>query len=183
MDNRADSYRRFLEGDDRAFDEILKSYRDSLTFFINRFVHDASAAEDIAIDSFMELLVHPHRYNFQTSLKTYLFMIGRSRSLDYIRRRNRIACIELSDAVGRTADDALLEEAVIADETKRIVNAALAKLTEDMQAAVHLVYFEDMSYEEAAKVMKKSRKQVDNLLYRAKAALRAALGEEGKLLL
>ncbi len=183
MDNSTELYRRFLEGDDRAFDEILKHCRDGLTFFINRFVHDAAAAEDIAIDTFMELLVHPHRYTFKTSLKTYLYMIGRSRALDYIRRRNRIAFVELADAAGKTADDVLLEEAVIADETKRIVNAALEKLPETMQTAVHLVYFEGMSYEEAAKVMKKSRKQVDNLLYRAKAAMRAALGEEGELLL
>lgn len=183
MDNSTELYRRFLEGDDRAFDEILKNCRDGLTFFINRFVRDAAAAEDIAIDTFMELLVHPHRYNFKTSLKTYLYMIGRSRSLDYIRRRNRIAFVELADAAGKTADDVFLEEAVIADETKRIVNAALEKLPEPMRTAVHLVYFEGMTYEEAAKVMKKSRKQVDNLLYRAKAAMRADLGEEGELLL
>ncbi len=63
------------------------------------------------------------------------------------------------------------------------MNAALEKLPEPMRTAVHLVYFEGMTYEEAAKVMKKSRKQVDNLLYRAKAAMRADLGEEGELLL
>ena len=37
--------------------------------------------------------------------------------------------------------------------------------------------------EEAAKVMKKNRKQVDNLLYRAKKELRIILGEDGELLL
>jgi RNA polymerase sigma-70 factor (ECF subfamily) len=47
--------------------------------------------------------------------------------------------------------------------------------------AVHLVYFEQLSCEEAAKVLKKSRKQVYNLLYRAKNTLRAVLGEESEL--
>ncbi|MBR2220459.1 MAG: hypothetical protein IJ974_05730, partial [Phascolarctobacterium sp.] len=40
-----------------------------------------------------------------------------------------------------------------------------------------LIYFEEMTYEEAAKVMKKNRKQVDNLLYRAKKELRIILGK------
>jgi RNA polymerase sigma-70 factor (ECF subfamily) len=45
---------------------------------------------------------------------------------------------------------------------------------------VHLIYFENMTYEEAAGVMKKNRKQVDNLLYRAKKELRIILGKGGE---
>ena len=52
-----------------------------------------------------------------------------------------------------------------------------------MRAVVHLVCFEDMTYDQAAKVIKKSRKQVDNLLYRAKKELRVILGKDGELLL
>ena len=47
---------------------------------------------------------------------------------------------------------------------------------------VHLIYFEDMTYSEAAKVMRKNRKQVDNLLQRAKKELRIILGKDGELL-
>ena len=52
-------------------------------------------------------------------------------------------------------------------------------LPEDMRTAVYLVYFEDMTYREAAKVMKKNRKQIDNLLYRAKKELRNILEKDG----
>ena len=58
------------------------------------------------------------------------------------------------------------------------MNNALIQLNDDMRAAVHLVYFEQLSYEDAAKVMKKNKKQVDNLLYRAKSTLRTILTEE-----
>ena len=50
-----------------------------------------------------------------------------------------------------------------------------------MAAAVRLVYFEEMTYAEAAKVMGKKSKQVDNLLQRAKKELHRILGEEGML--
>ena len=51
-----------------------------------------------------------------------------------------------------------------------------------MRLAVHLVYFEELSYEEAARVMKKNKKQIDNLLYRAKSLLRSELGKEYDLI-
>ncbi len=182
MDNGASSYRRFLDGDESAFDEIMQGLFHNLVFFINRYVHDMYAAEDIAIDAMSDLIVHRHRYNFKVSLKTYLFMIGRSRALDYIKHRKIIDFVELSETT-ELADERKLEEIVLVEERKLKLHAAIAKLPEDMRVAIHLVYFEELSYDETAKVMKKNRKQVDNLLYRAKKELRIILGEDGEQLL
>ena len=183
MDNGASSYRRFLDGDETAFDEIMKELFDNLVFFIDRFVHDIHAAEDIAIDAFSDLVVNKHRYNFKVTLKTYLFMLGRSRALNYIKHRKVINFVELTEADNISAEQETLEEIILSDEKKRIVNNALNSLTDDMRVVVHLVYFEDLSYDEAAKVMKKNRKQVDNLLYRAKKELSIILGKDGERLL
>ena len=182
MDNGASSYRRFLDGDDSAFDDIMNQLFHSLVFFINRYVHDVHAAEDIAIDAISDLIVHKHRYNFKVTLKTYLFMIGRSRAVDYIRRQRKIEFVGLSSAYD-LPDDKSLEETVLSNERDRRVNAAIKKLPQDMRAVVHLVYFEKRTYGETAKIVKKSRKQVDNLLYRAKKELGAILGKDGELLL
>ena len=183
MDNGACSYRRFLNGDESAFDEIMKELFHGLMFFVDRYVHDTHAAEDIAIDAFSDLIVHKHRYNFKVSLKTYLYMIGRSRALDYLKHRKVIEFAELSEETEVSSGEKTLEEQVLAEERKRAVNVAIAELPEDMRVVVHLIYFEEMTYEEAAKVMKKNRKQVDNLLYRAKKELRIILGKDGERLL
>lgn len=181
MDAAANSYRRFLDGDESAFEEIMQELFCGLVFFINGFVHDPHAAEDIAIDAFSDLVVHRHRYNFRVSLKTYLYMVGRSRALDHLRRRKVLRFTELSEARHLSDDSAALEELVLADDRKRRVNTALERLPEEMAAAVRLVYFEEMTYAEAAKVMGKKSKQVDNLLQRAKKKLHRILGEEGML--
>ena len=183
MDNGASSYRRFLDGDESAFESIMKELFHGLVFFIDGFVHDAHAAEDIAIDTFSDLVVHRHRYNFKVSLKTYLYMLGRSRALDYIKHRRCFDFVELSEAHALSDESAVLEEMVLSSERKRLIHAAIARLPEDMRVAVHLIYFEEMTYEEAAKVMKKNRKQVDNLLYRARKELRIILGKYDELLL
>lgn len=179
MDNGESSCRRFLDGDKSAFDDILKEYRQSLTFFIYRYVKNYHEAEDIAIDVFVEFLAHPKKYNFKTSLKTYLFMIGRSRALDFLRRNKRYKRAELQELDRNPEDSGSLWEDFIKGERNRALNQAVVKLPEDMRIAVHLVYFEGLSYEEAGRVMKKSKKQIDNLLYRAKGKLKIALSEKG----
>ena len=183
MDNGASSYRRFLDGDESAFDEILKELKDNLIFFIDMYVHDMATAEDIAIDVFSELLVHRHRYNFKVKLKTYLFMMGRSRALNYIKHRDRYRMIEYEEAETELVYRENIEDIVLADVRKRIVHNALSQISDEMREVIHLIYFEELSYEEAAKVMKKNKKQIDNLLYRAKNALRAIIGKEGEQLI
>ena len=162
MDNGASSYRRYLNGDEDAFNEVVKEYFDNLVFFLNRYVSDYQASEDIALDVFTQLVVNKHRYNLSVSLKTYLFMIGRSRALDYIKHRGKLPMVELTEAAQIAADELSLEEMLLADERKRAVNTALESLDEQQRLVIHLVYFEDLSPEEAAKVLKKNRKQIYN---------------------
>jgi RNA polymerase sigma-70 factor (ECF subfamily) len=183
MDNGAGSYRRFLDGDEAAFDDIMNELFRPLTFYICRFVKDVSTAEDIAIDVFSELIASKHKYNFKTSLKTYLFMLGRCRAIDHLRRQKTVVFTPLSEIGELSDEEKSLEEVVLTSERKRIVNEAVARLPEEMREAVYLVYFEDLTYRQAARVLKKNAKQVDNLLYRAKKELRTILGEEGNSLL
>ena len=183
MDNGAGSYRRFLNGDESAFDDIMKELFDNLVFFINRYVHDIHAAEDIAIDTFADLVVNKSRYNFKVTLKTYVFMLGRSRALNYIKHKKVIDFVDLSSAENETSELETLEKTIVNNERKRVINNALSALNNDMRAVIHLIYFEDLSYEQAARVMKKTKKQIDNLLYRAKGELRIILGKDGEQLL
>lgn len=170
-------YRRYLNGEECAFNELIKEYRHSLTFFLMRYVKDAETAEELAIDTFAELITHPKRYNFKVSMKTYLFMIGRSRAIDYLRKsRRQLSLEEFPDPpTGKQP-----EEQLLADEQKRALYAALEQLPEEMQTAVYLTYFEALSYREAARVMEKKPKQIDNLLYRAKNLLRKELEHENR---
>lgn len=149
---------------------------------MTRYVRDVSTAEDVVIDTFLELLMHRSRYNFKTSLKTYLYTIARNKSLNVLKRKSRTD-VALDSVGDNIADLHTIDSHMIDSERKRVISEALAKLPEEMRSCIILVYFEDMTYEETAKIMKKSRKQIDNLLYRAKASLKNIIGEAGKELL
>ena len=178
MTNGESSYRRFLDGDNNAFVEIVDEYRERLIFFLYRYVGDLHVAEDLAEDVFVEVLLHPKRFRFQCALKTWLFTIGRNKAVDFLRKTSRLHVIALDEAE-RLADERSLEEAVLDSEEKRQLNHAMTEIAEDYRMALHLVYFEELSYEEAALFMKKNRKQVENLVYRGKQSLRKILEREG----
>lgn len=182
MDNGACSYRRFLNGDESAFEEIMKDYFNSTVFFINTYVHDTHVSEDIAIDVFSDLVVNKRRYNFKVSLKTYLFMLARSKALNYLKRQKIVTFTPLDD-ISEIQSQTDLEDEIFKTHLHRELNHAIGTLPKDMQTVVHLIYFEDLSYTDTAKVMKKTKKQVDNLLYRAKKELRTILGKDGENIL
>lgn len=178
MGQAEEQYRRYLQGDSEALQEIVKEYFDHLVFFIDRYVRDTAAAEDLALDVFAGLVAFPGRYNFRSSLKAYLFMVGRCRALDHIKHRDKLRMEPLSQAAHIPSTEPSPEELVLADSRKQALNQALGQLGEEMRLVVHLIYFEDLSCEEAARVLKKNRKQVYNLLYRAKTTLRGILEQE-----
>lgn len=179
MNHGEESYRRFLQGDKAAFSELIDLYNESLIFFIRRFVFDLNLAEDIAEDCFVALIVHPHRYHFKVSLKTYLFTIARNKAVDYIRHHQVIKEISLEEIEEKSVEYLSFEEEVLREEKKKELHQALDMLKEKFRTVLHLIYFEEMSYEDAGKVMKKSRKQIENLAYRARKELRAILLEKG----
>ena len=177
MDNGESSYRRFLDGDTGAFDELIAAYREPLIRFINGFLHNLAESEDVAEDAFVELIVHPKRYSFRSSFKTYLFTVARNKAIDRVRKEQKLfyAPIEEMDA----ACDTDIDDYVSKKESRELLSKAMEKINPEYAAVLRLVYFEDMTGEEAAKVLGKNKKQTANLLYRAKISLRNAMEEEG----
>ena len=180
MDKGAESYRRFLDGDDDALGEIVDLYREGLILFIYRYVANLADAEDLAEDVFVELIVNPERYGFRSSLKTYIFTLGRNKAVDFVRKQSRIRpAREPEERLAELADIHTLESHVIRGEENRRLYEALDSIKEDYRTALHLVYLEELSYKEAAGVMKKTPKQLENLVSRGKKAVRELMGEEG----
>lgn len=175
MDNGASSYRRFLDGDESGLTDIVNMYGDSLMLFINSFVNNISLAEEIMEDVFMELVVKKHKFKEESSFKTYLFKIGKNKAFNVIKRNKK--CTYIEDA--EIEDEKMIEDNVIKTEEQKHIHSALKKLPKDYKTVLYLIYFEDMSYNEIEKVMKKNNKQVKNLAYRARIALKEILGKEG----
>ena len=88
-------------------------------------------------------------------------------------RKNRLRFSSLEEESAAASDTADLE--LLQKERNRQLYDALEQLPPDYRQGLYLLYFEEMSHEEAARVMKKTRKQIYNLAARGKKALRETL--------
>ena len=77
------------------------------------------------------------------------------------------------------ADEKNVESDYIKSEQKRLVHQALHSLKLEYRQILYLFYFEDFTKEEAALIMKKSERQIKDLLFNSKKALKAELERRG----
>lgn len=179
MDNGAGSYRRYLNGDDEGLTEIVRDYKDGLILFLNGYVNNITIAEDLMEETFFKIITKKPRFHEKYSFRTWLYTIGRNVAIDYIRHNSRMANSPIEDMEEVLSDEQNLEKTYIAEERKIAVHNALKNITPDYRQILWLVYFEGLSNTEAGAVMKKNSRQVKNLVYRAKNALKSELEKEG----
>ena len=178
MDNGASSYRRFLEGDDNGIVEIIKDYKDGLILFLNRYVNNIHIAEELAEDTFFKIVTRKPRFNVSGSFKTWLYTIGRNMAINYMRRAKKISDAPIED-INASSDECNLEVTYIREEEKIVIHRALSKINADYSKVLYLKFFEDLNNEQIAMVLKKSRRQIENMIYQAKQSLKSELDKEG----
>ena len=179
MDRGAQAYARYCDGDDGGLAELIRDYNEGLTLFLYSVTGDLSSAEEITEDVFFRLAVKKPRFKGNSSFKTWLYAIGRHAALDYVRRRSRFTEKPAEEYPAGVSSGEDPESAYIKRERDRALHAAVARLTPDYRQALTLSYFEELDNGQIAEVMKKNKRQVENLLYRAKAALKTELEKEG----
>ncbi|MCH5200671.1 MAG: RNA polymerase sigma factor [Oscillospiraceae bacterium] len=183
MDTGAEAYRRYLDGDDGGLAELIRLYRDGLVLYLNGITDDMGAAEELMEDTFVKLAVKKPRFGGKSSFKTWLYAIGRNMALDWLRKNGRERTERLSqlpeDIAYMNGAAAQPELCYMREERDAAVQRALSRLSPDYGSVLYLSYFEGFTNEEIRTIMNKNGRQVENLLYRAKQALKAQLEKEG----
>ncbi|MCL2446300.1 MAG: RNA polymerase sigma factor [Oscillospiraceae bacterium] len=177
-----EAYAAFCGGDQSAFDQIMHEFRQGLIFFLRSYVKSYETAEDLAEDTFVELIIHQGRFRGQSSLKTFIYSVARHKAIDHIRREQRRPTVALDEIDHWQGDEDTPEEHYLAQERAQVIANAIATLSPDYQEVLRLLYLERLSYDDIARIMRKSNKQIDNLAYRARNTLRTALGKEAEYL-
>ena len=137
-----------LAGDEGAFLEIYRRYRDRVYRFAYRMTGSPESARDVTHSCFVGLLEGPSRYDGQrASLGTYLCAAARNLSLRHAsrawRERSVAALPELRPAPGPSPLEALLE-----DERARMVREALSALAPLHREVLILAEYEDLDLAE-----------------------------------
>lgn len=168
-------YKEFFNGNKKSFEELILRYKNSLIYFISRYTKNVDIAEDISQDVFVYLLLNKYKYNFKYPLKTFLFIIAKSKALNYLKREKKLIALDSSIYVS----DKDLEDKIFTKDKLEKVKLVIDKLKTDYQVAIYLADFEDMSYKDIAKITNKSESQVKNLIHSSRLKLKELLRKEG----
>lgn len=139
-----------------------------------------SDAEDVLQTAYVKVISGRARYEGRSTFRTWLFGVIRYTAREYRRRRKA-----RDDRAGRLALEVAAEggglveprDSLEGEERGRVLRAALAKLPDRQREVVHLVFYQDLTVQEAADVMEVSIGSARVHYDRAKKRLRALLDD------
>ncbi|HXP58876.1 MAG TPA: sigma-70 family RNA polymerase sigma factor [Dongiaceae bacterium] len=176
---------RVKQGDGAAFAELVDRYKQPILNLVYRMLHDATEAEDLAQNVFVQVFRSAHRYEVSAKFSTWLFTIARNLALNELRRRSRHPS-ESMDATRPDQDDQPLQqfedkktvsppERLLHGELEEKIERALAELPENQRTAILLCRQDELSYEEIAKVLGCSLSATKSLIHRGRETLKYKL--------
>ena len=111
-------YNEYLNGEKEAFELLYNKYKDKITYFIYNIVKDYQKSEDIAQDVFIYVLQNKLKEGY--SFKHYIYMVAKSRAINYINtenRRNEISSEYLLQEEQQTYQD--VSDIITKNETRK----------------------------------------------------------------
>ena len=160
-----------MEGD--ALEQLYGRYRRELLLYLLSLCGDRTRAEDLLQETFLKALLslpegHPN-------VRAWLYAVGRNLWISSLRRQKREAPEEA--ATPSVYDDPAA--GLIADERRRALFRALARLEERRREILELQYFSGLSQREIAAILRMTPENVRVLASRARKELRRILEEDG----
>lgn len=134
-------------------------------------------AEEVLQSVYAKLLDEHAPYTGGSSFRTWLFAAIRNAARDHQRKRwwSRVLRLEF-DSLANLANSALVDHSANGEEEElEAVRVALGKLPDRQRQVAHLVFYEDLTIEEAAKVMGVTLGTARQHYARAKTSLRSSL--------
>jgi RNA polymerase sigma-70 factor (ECF subfamily) len=176
---------RVKQGDTAAFTELVDKYKQPVINLAIRTLRDATEAEDLAQNVFVQVYKSAHRYRISAKFSTWLFTIARNLCLNEIRRRSRHPAESIDAAHPEQEDQPLRQyedkkisappETVLQRELEAKIGEVLAELPENQRTAILLCRQEELSYEEIAEVLGCSLSATKSLIHRGRETLKEKL--------
>ena len=171
-----------VRGDAQAYETLVRRHQALVYRVAYRMLGNASDAEDVTQDVWLQVWASLSSFAGSAAFTAWLYRIAVNKAIGVARRRYR--SVEQLDgeqpataAGGRQPAAPSSEDAALAGERSRAVDAAVAQLGPDLRAAFVLRHFEDLSYQDIARVLGVPEATVRGRLVRSRRQLMTALGQ------
>ena len=172
--------RALATGDPKAYNELMKLYRDPLYYMLYEKVGDEELAKDLTIEALGKAFKKLHMYTPDYVFSTWLFTVARNNCIDYLRK-HKLPTISIDkmmideDGKRNTFDlksnDPDPEKIMIKKQRIAILRHIVDQLKPKYRDLVKLRYFKELSYEEIATTLDVPLGTVKAQLHRSRAQL------------
>ena len=153
---------KYRDGNDQAFDKIIKDYGNQLYNFILRLVGNHESAEDIFQETFVRVLRNIDRYKPSAKLLTWLIQIAKNLCYDHFKKESLRAHQSLSIEIGSEEYtlDSIIEDSnqpppqdlMILAEDRKLVREAIEKLSTKKKEVILLRIYESLPYRDISEI-------------------------------
>jgi RNA polymerase sigma-70 factor (ECF subfamily) len=152
---------------EREYNECVTTYADNVYRFILKNLRHEEDARDVVQTAFEKMWRNKDEVDAQKS-KSYLFTVAYHQMIDHIRKVKRIQLREEFNEEIKVQNRPV-------NNLKKVLDDALARLSETQRSLVLLKDYEGYSYEEIGKITGLNESQVKVYLHRARLQLREYL--------
>lgn len=170
-------------GDPAALEILIGAYYAILCRFAEKYLPDASLAEDVVQESFIKLWKSGKSFATTGALKAYLYTITRNGCLDLVRSRSRLHNRHQQVAADHELATEPILSAIIRAESLAMIYQVVNDMPEKMQQVFYLSYEEGLSVSEIAVQLGMNLKAVKKQKYKALVALRSRFSNRQQPLL
>ena len=178
---------RYLEGDERAFQELANRYHGRLLNFVYRTIGDRDRSEDLVQETFVRVYRHLHRFDPTKKFSTWIYTIAGNLAKNELRNRSRNPLILFQTLTKNREDDDrpltwedrtfLPDELFRKRHLREQVERAVKELPEHHREVFELREMEGKSYEEIAEITNTKLGTVKSRLNRARNAFAEIISE------
>lgn len=175
-----------VAGDEHAFARLMRRHKNALYRFIRRYTGDADEAYDLLQETFAAAWTALKRYDTTRSFPTWLRSIALNKCRDWSRRRAVRRWLTGSDPLDSLAGQNVPDEtpspeaSILENQRLSRLDRAIAKLPVGLKEPLILTALDELSHEQAGRILGLTAKAVELRVYRARRALAAALAlDEG----
>ncbi len=181
---------KFNDGDVDAFEQLIIRYEKKIYSICFYFLKNREVADDAAQEIILKLYKKLGSFRQEAAFSTWMNYVASNTCRDYLRKRKRNKVLHLDDDI-QTEDGQISRELPSEESTpeERIENKELgvlmqdtiAKLKEDHREILLMREYQELSYEEIAKILEISVGTVKSRIYRARKDLKALLNQGEQL--
>ncbi|MDP1676931.1 MAG: sigma-70 family RNA polymerase sigma factor [Bacteroidota bacterium] len=144
----------FNNGNEQAYNQLVLRYKEKVYWIVRRMIPDHDDADDITQNVFIKAYQSLRSFKGDSSFYTWIYRIAINLSLNEIRRKKFRKTFSIDEEIHQisTQDDQPIE-VMLKEERTRLIKSAIEQLPEKQKKVFLLRYYEELPYEEIAKIL------------------------------